>query len=131
MSGTARSLSFLLNLFRPGQGAGSINPQDVEDFIQTIVPSGATLTGGSSIVMTTTVLIVNKTSGSATAVTLPASPVAFTQTYTVKDGKGDAATNNITITPSSGLVDGSTSFIININFMSVSFLFDGTNYWLV
>lgn len=131
MSGTARSLAYLLNLFRNGQAVGSITTQDVADFVQTVVPSGATLTTGSSIVMTTNILVVDKATGSATAVTLPASPEAFTLTYTVKDGKGDAATNNITITPSSGSIDNISSAVINVGFAALSFVFDGTNFWTV
>lgn len=36
MSGTTRTLSYLLNLFRPGQSPGSLTAQDVEDFIASI-----------------------------------------------------------------------------------------------
>lgn len=131
MSGTARTLSYLFNLFRPGQSTGSITAQDVEDFVATIVPDGATLTSGSSITMSTTILLINKTSGSATAVTLPVTPIILTQRYTIKDGKGDCATNNITITPSSGTVDNQSSLVMNVNGMSVDLDFDGTNWWVV
>jgi|SRR5579859_4279526 len=110
---------------------GNWTNQNERDFIVTVVPTGATMTSGSSLTMTTTILLINKTSGSATAITLPASPISFTQTYVIKDQKGDAATNNITLTPSSGLIDGQASFVMNINSQSASLIFDGTNWSLV
>ena len=61
------------------------------------------------------VVLVNKTSGSATAVTLPASPAAW-RPYNIKDGKGDAAANPITIAdPNGKTIDGAGSLVINTN----------------
>lgn len=50
--------------------------------------------------------------------------------YYVKDYKGNAAVNNITVTTVGGviLIDGSTSYNINSNYQEASFLFDGTNW---
>ena len=82
------------------------------------------LTAGASTSLTVrdSVLIVNKSSGSATAVTLPAGGGYFT----IKDGKGDAATNNITI---SGVnIDGAASYIIRTNYGSVTLTYNGTQY---
>jgi hypothetical protein len=94
-----------------------------------VVPTGATMTSGSSITMTTTTLVVRKTIGSATTVTLPASPVSWL-TYVVKDGKGDAATNNITIA-SVALIDGSVSVVLNVNSQSMSFEYDTVTWNIV
>lgn len=110
---------------------GNYTNQNVRDFIVTVVPTGATFTSGASVTMSTTSLVINKASGSATAVTLPVAPVTWTQTYRIKDGKGDAATNNITVTPSSGTIDNQASVVMSINGMSLDFAFDGTNWWLV
>lgn len=110
---------------------GNWTNQNERNFIVSVVPTIATMTSGASITMSTTVLIVNKASGSPTAVTGPVSPIVGTQTYTLKDGKGDAGTNNITLTPTSGLIDNQASIILNINGMSISFVFDGTNMWVV
>jgi hypothetical protein len=44
------------------------------------------------------------------------------------DGKGDAATNNITITPSGKNVNGSATFVMNVNFQSTVFVFNGTQW---
>lgn len=131
MTDTPRTQSQLLTAdFQDGQ-TGTISAQKVRNFVVTVVPTGATMTSGSSITMTTTMLLVNKTSGSATAVTLPVSPITFTQTYTVKDQKGDSGTNNITVTPSSGTIDGGSSFVISTNRMAASFVFDGTNWSVI
>jgi hypothetical protein len=71
------------------------------------------------------VLIVNKATGAATTVNLFAAPETGADVI-VKDGKGDAATNNITIVPAIGNIDGSLNYIINTNFGSVRLIYNGT-----
>lgn len=73
------------------------------------------------------ILIVNKTSGQATAVTLPANP-SVGRTVFVKDGKGDAASNNITVSPASGNIDGASSYTQNANYECVGYLYNGTEW---
>jgi len=75
-------------------------------------------------------VIVNKTSGAATAVNLPATPITGKK-YIVKDGKGDAATNNITITPAAGTIDGAATYVMNTNYQVVSFVYNGTQWNLI
>lgn len=58
-------------------------------------------------------IIVNKSVGAATTVNLPASP-ATGLTFVIKDGKGDANTNNITITPAAGNIDGAGTHVMNV-----------------
>jgi hypothetical protein len=62
---------------------------------------------------------------------LPASlPVG--QLVTLIDGKGDAQTNNITVTPGvGGTINGSPSRVLNTNFSFASFLKIAANIWLV
>lgn len=73
-------------------------------------------------------ICVNKATGSATAIDLPTSPVAG-RSLVIKDCKGDAATNNITVVPSGGaLIEGAASLILNINRQSISVFFDGVNW---
>lgn len=57
-------------------------------------------------------VVVNKTVGAATAVGYTC-PASFNWTFLIKDGKGDDATNPITITPTSGSLDGKSNFIMN------------------
>ena len=93
----------------------------------TVVTSGATYAISGTADQ---IIIVNKTSGSATEVTLPSSPTAGMM-YIIKDGKGDAATNNITITPAAGTIDGGANLIINGNYASVNLVYNGTEWNIV
>lgn len=86
-----------------------------------------TAAGAVTVAITDYTIIVNKTSGAATSVNLPASPTAG-DTYRIKDGKGDAATNNITITPSSGNIDGAGTYVLNKNYQSVVITYNGTQW---
>lgn len=74
--------------------------------------------------------LVNKSSGAATGVTLPEMNWVG-QGMIVVDAKGDAATNNITITPDSGNINGSATYTINENYGSVWLMWDGTNFTIV
>jgi len=69
-------------------------------------------------------------------ITLPnATPAASSfylgQQLTIKDEGGLAGTNNITITPASGTIDGAASIVINTNYGSSTVIFDGTNWWSI
>lgn len=85
--------------------------------------------GEITTVANDSVVIVNKTTGAATAVTLMTAPT-IGQTVTIKDGKGDAATNNITITPASGTIDGATNKVISTAYGGVTLVYNGTQ-WVV
>lgn len=70
----------------------------------------------------------------ARTMTLPASGLTgnkIGQTYIFKDESGGAATNNITITASSGTIDGAASAVINTNYGSIKIVYDGTNYFII
>lgn len=50
----------------------------------------------------------------------------------VKDISGTAASNNITISPHAAeTIDGTSSFVLNVNYGSVGIVCDGTSWWLV
>jgi hypothetical protein len=70
---------------------------------------------------------INLGTPAAMAVTLPSSPTAG-QTLVIKDGAGDAATYNITVSPSSGTLDGASNVVLNNNYASVSVFYNGTNW---
>lgn len=87
-----------------------------------------TAAGAVTVSATTdNIVIVNKTTGAATTVNLPASPTTGL-TYTIKDGKGDAATNNITITPAAGTIDGAATSVISTNYGSRDIVYNGTQW---
>jgi hypothetical protein len=77
----------------------------------TLVTAGATY----NMLTTDTRIIVDKTVGSATSIVVPlASTMAYPFPVLIKDGKGDAGTNNITLTFSGGqLIDGLSSLVID------------------
>jgi hypothetical protein len=62
-------------------------------------------------------------------VDLPDAPPTGT-VYIVKDSGGDAMTNNITVTTTGGVVniDGATTYVMNTDYQSNSFLFNGTSW---
>jgi len=88
-----------------------------------------TASGAVSVTSADGTVIINKTTGAATAVSLATPQVG--QTYIIKDGKGDANVNNITITPASGLIDGSATYVISTNRASVTIQYDGSAWWVL
>lgn len=90
------------------------------------------VTAAGAVTVTTSdyTIVVNKTVGAATTVNLPASPLTGTVFY-VKDGKGDAATNNITLTPAAGNIDGAGTLVINANYGGYQLVYNGTAWNIV
>ena len=86
-----------------------------------------TAAGAVTCALTDDVVILNKTTGEATAVTLPASP-ATGSAIIIKDGKGDALTNNITVSAAAGNIDGSTTQVINASYGARTFVYNGTEW---
>lgn len=74
-------------------------------------------------------IVVNKTLGSPTTINLPTSPF-YGQEVRIKDGKGDAATNNVTISHPSG-IDAWSSVIMKHDYQSFDFLWNGTQWNIV
>ncbi len=60
-------------------------------------------------------------------VNLLASP-AIGQTITIKDVGGVANTNNITVTPAAGNIDGVSSYVINIPRTAITFVYTGSEW---
>lgn len=89
-------------------------------------------TGSGNVTMANEgAVIVNKSSGAATTVTLTPDPKRG-DTVWVIDGKGDAATNNITITPpASGTINGSTTLTLASAYGGVLLHYNGTQWNVV
>lgn len=75
------------------------------------------------------VLVIDKTPGGPTSVNLP-TPTE-NRTIVVKDGKGDAVTNNITINGNGSTIDDSGSYVINQNYGAVEITFNGDQWSVV
>lgn len=86
-----------------------------------------TASGAVTVATTDFVVIVNKATGAPTTVNLPSSPTTGT-VFVVKDGKGDAATNNITVTPAAGNIDGASTLTMNVGYESVNLVYNGTQW---
>ncbi len=73
----------------------------------------------------------NSASGAAKAESIPACTVIRAPSFVIKDEQGDAAANNITITPASGTIDGSGTYVISTNKGSVTLTCDGGSNYMV
>lgn len=71
------------------------------------------------------VLLINTTS--AKTVNLPATP-ANGDVYNIKDMTGNAAANNITVSGNGKNIDGVASYIMNTNYSSSVFMYNGTTW---
>lgn len=91
------------------------------------VPSAVTVTGATHSATDNTIVLCNR--AGTVAVTLP-NPSLNSQ-IVVKDISGAAETNTITITSSSGNLDGSSSQTITSNYGTIAFIGDGTNWWIL
>lgn len=63
----------------------------------------------------------------ARTINLIASPATGT-TYRIKDSTGSAATNNITITPAAGNIDGAVNYIMTTNYQEIDIIYSGTQW---
>ncbi|WP_437871510.1 hypothetical protein ACSD7O_24720 [Methylorubrum extorquens] len=101
--------------------------------MQTGLRTVSTSTGAPDTMLATdSTIVVNKSASSPTAVTaLACSSTYKGRTIVVQDGKGDAATNNITITPASGTINGTLSKVINTAYGFARMQCDGGTNWLV
>lgn len=100
-------------------------------FASFMTPTVITAAGDHTVAADENYLVFNKTSGAATGVTLPES-AARAGPIRIKDGKGDASSNNITITPDgSETIDGLPSWVISFDMGGVLLVPrpDGLGWW--
>lgn len=81
------------------------------------------------VALSTDYYIAANVSGGAVTIELPDGP-AVGRIFMVKDRYGLAAIKNITVTTVSGIIfiDAATTFIMNNNYASAGFLFNGSGY---
>lgn len=120
----------LSNVASPTSGTDAANRNYVIDRVGYMAT--AIITTGSSYASTSSnhVVLINKSTGSATSVTLPnTASLTVGKVIIVKDAKGDAATNNITITGNnSETIDGQSNYVLNNNYGSVMVIWNGTEW---
>lgn len=120
---------------------GELNWATLSDFLVALADYGQTInkqkvgirvaTASPVTVLATTdcVIVTDLTIAGAVAVDLPAGVTG--QVFTVVDGKGDAGTNNITITPAAGTINGAATYVIDSNRAGVSLAYNGTSWTVI
>lgn len=109
--------NFLIDL---GNNAGITNVMKQSISVKTTTPVAVSATSDFTIVVDLAV-------AGPSVVNLPAGVTK--QVFVVLDGKGDAATNNITINGNGGqLINGAASYVLNKNEACVILQFDGTEW---
>ncbi len=110
---------------------GYLTITEMAAFVSTAVTTVRVVTAAGAVTITSAdkVVIVNKTVGASTTANLPAGVTAAQ--YTIKDGKGDADTNPITLTPAAGNIDGQATAVINIPYGSLTVVYSGTEWSIV
>lgn len=88
-----------------------------------------TAAGDVTVSATDHVIVVKKTSGAATNVPLPAGVLG--RTLVIKDGKADASSNNITITPAAGNIDGAATFVMSTDKQAITVVYDGVQWEII
>lgn len=74
-------------------------------------------------------ILVDSTAG-AVEISLPSAVTAESRQFIIKD-KGSAASNAITVTASSGNIDGLSSVSIANSYASLPVVSDGSDYWVI
>lgn len=95
-----------------------------------LTPTIKTTSGAYVVGTTETFIVINKGTGAATTVTLPTAPNTG-RMLIVKDGKGDAAANNITVDGNGKTIDGAGTKVISTNYDLRRLVYNGSEWNLV
>lgn len=119
--------------------AGEVNWTDLTDFLVALAAAqgtgnqkvGTRVATVSPVTVSSTtdyMLVTDLTAPGAVAVNLPAAVLG--QAFIIKDGKGDAATNNITVNRNgSDTIDGATSVVLSGAYASVMLICTAAGKW--
>lgn len=92
-----------------------------------IAPTVVTAAGTYAALTTDCVIVINKTVGAATTVNL-SSTLQTGRVVIIKDGKGDANSNNITVQGNGKNIDGAASTVISTNYGVGRYIYNGTQW---
>ena len=126
-SGTATPASNVLNV-TGSNGVSTSGSGNTVNIFQLFTPT-AVVGPATYATVGTDFYIAANTSAGAVTVQLPNAPATGTVLY-IKDSKGNAATDNISVTTVGGVVtiDGQTTYKIVSNYGSIGVMFDGTSW---
>lgn len=116
-----------MRLGTQGTGTGQISKSKIAGQIQTVsgrIRKTTTVTTTYTTLITDDIIYADSTSAGFT-ITLIASPDDGQQ-FVIKDSVGTATANNITVIASSGNIDGASSFVINLNYGSATFVYNSS-----
>jgi len=88
-----------------------------------VVQNVTVITNSYGVVATDSVISAGVLTGIIT-VTLPLIPT-IGQTFDIKDGRGSAATYNITVDGNGNMIDGAATYIIAVNYEGITVVWDG------
>lgn len=89
-----------------------------------------TIVAASYTALPTDQFIEYSATAAAYTVTLPTGATLNSgKSYTIKDASGGAGTNNITVAPATGTIDGAASVVISSNYGDVQVYTDGANWF--
>lgn len=122
----------------------------LDDFGNIVTPGGLTIDGNLSLgaaqfwnrrVVTDpgnvningsdNIILLNKTVGEPTNVYLPSPSNTRSMIIIIKDMRGDASINNITIIPSAGTIDGQSAFLLSQDYQSYTLIHNGVEWNIV
>lgn len=107
-------------------GLTGINCQDaIDEVASSAFIQDKTVITDYIVLATDDLILVNHTA--IVDITLPATPEEHKK-YTVKDKSGSASTNAITVKGNGNTIDGMSTLIINSNFGSIDFIYDGSDW---
>jgi hypothetical protein len=96
-----------------------------------LTPTFVTAPGPVSVSALDSIIMLNKTIGGATTLTLSSSQVSG-RVLIIKDLKGDANLNNITVLASGGeTIDGLLGILISQNYQSITLIYNGSGWSLI
>lgn len=119
-SGVSQEVGDAIDTSTSGIASHTSGATPILRVLHTVSVSGAAQLGATNLVNT----------GTAIALSLPAATAG--QWVVVKDATGaGAGTNNITITPASGTIDGAGTLVLSTNRAKTTLVNDGTNWFVV
>lgn len=90
-----------------------------------------TAANGNYQVLTTDSIIGQTNTSAPSTFTMPNTGLVAGQEWTIKDETGGAATNNITVSGNGANIDGSPTFVININYGAIDLYWSGSNWFVI